>query len=416
VRNSVRALAAFSFLVITVLQGGSSALGETIPISNFLACNSATEMNCIVSLSATLANGTKVSAIRTGKSNSWDSKDFQQNIRTYVAEEWRVPGLVNSSGTDTLATQIWMPKPITSVNGIDYGALDITLFASLLDSPLEILNSPLCSNPDLLTPCNFPAQFPNNVTFELIINSNLLNPGVTSGSVSDVQYQQLPISGGYQYIISGKPMRIPVNLPDKHGTNPGDFPQALDDRNYWHLYTLDSRSTSFGWKNGSSCNSGNPIISSNAATAGLPSFNASTKEVTLQVASPHMSSDGVTAESGIFQAVIPLSGVACLWGVAADSLSAKAQISIEYQDGTASTASLTTLIKGNNFLVNANGYHYSNPTVHFKMTSSTPITVATPSASPKPNPLKTTITCLKGKLVKKVTAVNPSCPAGYKKK
>lgn len=29
---------------------------------------------------------------------------------------------------------------------------------------------------------------------------------------------------------------------------------------------------------------------------------------------------------------------------------------------------------------------------------------------------KTTITCLKGKLTKKVTAINPKCPAGYKKK
>jgi membrane protein involved in colicin uptake len=29
---------------------------------------------------------------------------------------------------------------------------------------------------------------------------------------------------------------------------------------------------------------------------------------------------------------------------------------------------------------------------------------------------KTTITCLKGKLVKKVTAVKPVCPKGYKKK
>ena len=29
---------------------------------------------------------------------------------------------------------------------------------------------------------------------------------------------------------------------------------------------------------------------------------------------------------------------------------------------------------------------------------------------------KTTITCIKGKLVKKVTAVNPKCPAGYMKK
>jgi len=30
--------------------------------------------------------------------------------------------------------------------------------------------------------------------------------------------------------------------------------------------------------------------------------------------------------------------------------------------------------------------------------------------------MKTTITCIKGKLIKKVTAVKPSCPTGYKKK
>jgi len=29
---------------------------------------------------------------------------------------------------------------------------------------------------------------------------------------------------------------------------------------------------------------------------------------------------------------------------------------------------------------------------------------------------KTTITCVKGKLTKKVTALNPKCPKGYKKK
>ena len=29
---------------------------------------------------------------------------------------------------------------------------------------------------------------------------------------------------------------------------------------------------------------------------------------------------------------------------------------------------------------------------------------------------QTTITCVKGKLTKKVTAINPKCPAGYKKK
>jgi hypothetical protein len=51
----------------------------------------------------------------------------------------------------------------------------------------------------------------------------------------------------------------------------------------------------------------------------------------------------------------------------------------------------------------------------------------TPSASATPTPMasanaapvaakKTSITCVKGKTIKKVTAVNPTCPKGFKKK
>ena len=37
-------------------------------------------------------------------------------------------------------------------------------------------------------------------------------------------------------------------------------------------------------------------------------------------------------------------------------------------------------------------------------------------AAPQTVAKATTITCVKGKLTKKVTAVNPKCPTGYKKK
>ena len=50
----------------------------------------------------------------------------------------------------------------------------------------------------------------------------------------------------------------------------------------------------------------------------------------------------------------------------------------------------------------------------------TPAPTVTVTATPQPTPAKTVIlrqiTCFKGKLIKKVTAVNPVCPAGYKKK
>ena len=41
---------------------------------------------------------------------------------------------------------------------------------------------------------------------------------------------------------------------------------------------------------------------------------------------------------------------------------------------------------------------------------------ASPSASSKATQMKITITCVKGKTIKKITGINPKCPAGYKKK
>jgi len=60
--------------------------------------------------------------------------------------------------------------------------------------------------------------------------------------------------------------------------------------------------------------------------------------------------------------------------------------------------------------------------VPVKVTAAPKTLVQTPALNPKPavttKPVakKTTITCIKGKLIKKVSAVSPKCPTGYKKK
>jgi hypothetical protein len=69
----------------------------------------------------------------------------------------------------------------------------------------------------------------------------------------------------------------------------------------------------------------------------------------------------------------------------------------------------------------AGGFTFSTPSikVKFSQEATTPAPSATPSpsASAKPvTPKKTTITCVKGKTTKKVTAIKPTCPTGYKKK
>jgi secreted trypsin-like serine protease len=51
-----------------------------------------------------------------------------------------------------------------------------------------------------------------------------------------------------------------------------------------------------------------------------------------------------------------------------------------------------------------------------KLPVSTPAPTAKPVATTKAPQKKTTITCVKGKTTKKITAVSPKCPTGYKKK
>jgi hypothetical protein len=60
----------------------------------------------------------------------------------------------------------------------------------------------------------------------------------------------------------------------------------------------------------------------------------------------------------------------------------------------------------------SNTVTYSAPTL---LTASTTSTTTTTTTTTQP-PVKSTITCVKGSSVKKVTAVRPICPAGYKKR
>jgi hypothetical protein len=74
--------------------------------------------------------------------------------------------------------------------------------------------------------------------------------------------------------------------------------------------------------------------------------------------------------------------------------------------------------------MSANGFTYSAPIVKIKLSQEPEVVVPTPTPTPTPTPSastktvakKVTITCIKGKTSKKVTAVKPKCPAGYKKK
>jgi hypothetical protein len=117
-----------------------------------------------------------------------------------------------------------------------------------------------------------------------------------------------------------------------------------------------------------------------------------------------------------------------MWGFDLDG-SIKASVSITYDDG--SKPSVATVIGKrveNDYLIITSGFHFSSPNLAIKITqvaatptpSPTPSPVPSPSATPTPvakvevaSKKRTTISCIKGKTIRKVSGITPTCPKGF---
>jgi hypothetical protein len=163
------------------------------------------------------------------------------------------------------------------------------------------------------------------------------------------------------------------------------------------------------------------VVTTNALTysAGPPTFNKATGALEYKVASPHYEASGAEA-SGTYDLAINSKVARCIYQFSSAPI--QAEISITTSDGEKKVA--TTIVNEKNgwLYLSAKGFSFSSPTINVKLSQekeivATPTPTPTPSAVAKPAAKKSvTISCVKGKTTKKVTAVSPKCPAGYKKK
>lgn len=128
-----------------------------------------------------------------------------------------------------------------------------------------------------------------------------------------------------------------------------------------------------------------------------PNFEAGF--LTYKVAGVHLDQDGNTV-LGTYNFIMKSSVARCLYGFSNAPISGT--ISVTSSSGQENVA-VTSVSERNGWLkLSALGFTFSSPTISAKLTQ----------APTK----KTTITCTKGKLIKKVTGASPKCPSGYKKK
>ena len=152
------------------------------------------------------------------------------------------------------------------------------------------------------------------------------------------------------------------------------------------------------------------IVTTNSTTysEGPPTFSEGF--LNYKVASAHFNPDG-TEFKGTYNLVIRSDVARCLYKFSSAPLSASIQVVTDNGEPSVST----TLFGERKGWVELAAYNFefSSPTVRVKLEQEASVgNKLSPTVSVK----KSSITCLKGKSVKKVTAQKPKCPTGYKKR
>jgi hypothetical protein len=204
----------------------------------------------------------------------------------------------------------------------------------------------------------------------------------------------------------------------------------------WAFRSIESQEYSNCMK-GTDSLSGIVTTNSTMYIGNPPTFNKNEKTLDYKVMSPHYLPDG-TEFKGSYDLLIKSEVASCIYGFSSAPISAS--VSIISSDGTSQVATTVVKEKDGWLTLSAKGFTFSAPTLRVQLNQKqdpvvvepTPIKVdpnpvvavepapvkvdPTPTVVAKPAIKKITITCVKGKVVKQVTAVKPTCPTGYRKK
>jgi hypothetical protein len=175
--------------------------------------------------------------------------------------------------------------------------------------------------------------------------------------------------------------------------------QSSADINTWSVRTLEKREMNGADRCFINKNQLNGLVVSNSTvySAGPPKFDGST--LNYQVAAPHFMSDG-SVKRGIYTLLVRSDVARCVYGFSSAPITASVSV---VNDKGVNTVATTTVSEKNNWLqLSAYNFEFSSPNIKIKINQS--------------KNLKGTISCVKGSTTKKITAVNPKCPAGYKLK
>jgi hypothetical protein len=245
------------------------------------------------------------------------------------------------------------------------------------------------------------AEFNKPYSEELIQDYPDLKTGIWFGNQP---FRGIGVSS-YDNKAIGKWIKFEKNIPKK----------ATLDSSIWRVTSYSTLTSGFIYTEMKGClQASNGIlgqVSTNATVYNVsaPLWDEDTDSLSFTIAAPTFESDG-DKKQGLYDLVLREDVAKCLWGKSL--LNTRASIEVLNPDGTTQVATTTFKVLNGYVYFRAAGFHFSVPKIKVSVIDAAPTPKATTAASKK----MSTITCVKGKASKKVTAVKPTCPTGYKKK
>lgn len=410
----VATLATAALSLSAILVGVTSASASiTLPKGAFLPCASGGGSYCIESVSVTPSGG-KAIALSWASTGSQGASAGNTNG---VAAGKALPGRWTADG---------------AFSNENYDGLYIEAQAANEFVPWVILDAKPTYSPGnnvSLAATTASATTPVNLNSDALISVKMrisdFKVGVTYGIATEAT---VDVQAGV-FEIAGYPVKVPQAKSTKDCSGDAGVASALVTQ-FQSILVPSNDPLGFSFEGGS----GKIYVGSNGlCKLSTPVWNSEKKSLSYKASAPRLSPDGKTVNTGFYYATISSADALALWGLTKPEDAASAlTVSVRTSEGGSTAATKTVAVKNGRIIIQVFGFEFPDPMLDISLNPSYDLmstsagaasnmsaagTVKT-TASPKPSPTAkvTSISCIKGNQLRKVTGVKPKCPAGFKKR
>ena len=406
----VATLATVALSISAILVGVTSANASvTLPKGAFLPCSAGGGSYCIDSVSITPSGGKAIALtwVATGSQGSAAGNTNGVAAGKDLPGRWSADGAFTNENYDGLYVEAQAANEFVPW---------IVLDAKPTYSPGNKV-SLAATTTSATTPVNLNSDAVISVKMRISDFKLGVTYGIATEATVDVQ------SGIFE--IAGYPVKVPQAKNTKDCSGDAGVSSALVTQ-FQSILVPSNDPLGFSFEGGS----GKIYVGSNGlCKLSTPVWNSEKKSLSYKASAPRLSPDGKTVNTGFYYATISSADALALWGLKKPEDAAAALIiSVRTNEGGSTAATKTVAVKNGRIIIQVFGFEFPDPMLDISLNPSYDVLASsaqnasnmsaagTVKATASPKPKTTTISCIKGNQLRKVTGVKPKCPTGFKKR